>query len=137
MSTGKGRKAELRRLAAKHGVALALLIWFPGAHGATTSFVCNFSVSTSPSGLEKETPALEMRFVLDSKTNKTYLMGNNGSSEVHAILNSDGISFLEITESGNAMVTTISASGAAVHSRNSIFGPDLIPSQHYGSCVRL
>jgi hypothetical protein len=64
------------------------------------------------------------------------MLGNNGSAKVTPIANSDGgIIFVEITTSGNVMVTAITQSGEAVHSRNGIFGKaELIPSQSYGSC---
>jgi hypothetical protein len=70
------------------------------------------------------------------KTKKTYMLGNNGSSEVTPIANSDGgITFVEVTPSGNVMVTAITLSGEAVlHSRNGIFGKELVPSQAYGQC---
>jgi hypothetical protein len=62
-------------------------------------------------------------------------MGNNGSAEVKVIQNLGGISFVEVTTSGNVMVTTITKSGDAVHSRNAVMQAQLIPSQYYGRCV--
>ncbi|BDU59354.1 hypothetical protein LMORI2_23360 [Limnohabitans sp. MORI2] len=62
-------------------------------------------------------------------------MGNNGSAEVKAIQNAGGISFVEITTSGNVMVTTIAKSGEAVHSRNAVMQSQLVSSQYYGKCV--
>jgi hypothetical protein len=67
---------------------------------------------------------------------RPYLLGNAGSSEVELIPNTDGISFVEITDSGNVMVTAITKSGEAVHSRNGIMFKELVPSQFYGKCSR-
>lgn len=103
---------------------------------ATTSYVCRFTVEASPKGLAKQEKPFELRFVVDTATKKGYLVGNAGSSEVEIIPNTDGVSFVEITNSGNVMVTAIAVGGAAVHSRNGIMFKDLVPSQFYGNCVR-
>jgi hypothetical protein len=101
---------------------------------ATTGYVCKFVVEASPKGLAKQATPFELRYVVDTSTKKAYLLGNAGSSEVEVIPNTDGISFVEITDSGNVMVTAISTSGEAVHSRNGIMFKELIPSQYYGKC---
>jgi len=106
------------------------------AYGATTSYTCKFAVEATPKGLSKQASPFELRFVVDSSTRKAYLMGNLGSSEVAVIPNTDGISFLEITASGNVMVTAVTNSGEAVHSRNGIMFKELVPSQFYGKCTR-
>lgn len=106
------------------------------AHGATTSYTCKFSVEATPKGLSKQASPLELRFVVDASTRKAYLLGNAGSSEVDVIPNTDGISFVEITASGNVMVTAVTNSGEAVHSRNGIMFKELVPSQFYGKCIR-
>ena len=103
---------------------------------ATTSYTCQFGVEASPKGLAKQAKPFELRYVVDASTKKAYLLGNAGSSEVEIIPNTDGISFVEITASGNVMVTAISTSGEAVHSRNGIMFKALVPSQFYGKCSR-
>lgn len=106
------------------------------AHGATTSYTCKFPAEATPKGLSKQASPLELRFVVDVSTRKAYLMGNAGSSEVEVIPNTGGISFIEITASGNVMVTAVTNSGEAVHSRNGIMFKELVPSQFYGTCTR-
>ena len=106
------------------------------ANAATTSYVCRFTVEASPKGLAKQQSPFELRFVVDTETKKAYLVGNAGSSEVEIVPNTNGVSFIEITNSGNVMVTAIATSGAAVHSRNGIMFKNLVPSQSYGTCVR-
>lgn len=112
-----------------------LLLISSVASGATISFDCKFTMEATPKGLEKQASPFELRFITDTEKAKTYLMANNGSSEVQAIPNSPGVSFVEVTGTGNVMVTSITKSGEAVHSRNSIMGEKLIPSQYYGKCI--
>lgn len=114
----------------------AVLAFTSNTQAATTSFTCNFPTAASPSGVKKEAKPFEMRFISDTQTKKAYIVGNNGSSEVTAIQNqSGGVTFVEITDSGNVMVTAIATSGEAVHSRNGIMSGKIIPSQYYGNCV--
>lgn len=115
--------------------ATAVLIASFSAQGATSSYTCEFTLEATPKGLSKQARPFELRFVVDPGTKKAYLMGNAGSSEVEIIPNTDGISFVEITDSGNVMVTAITKSGSAVHSRNGIMFKDLVPSQYYGKCA--
>ena len=116
---------------------LVLAASLPGlAAAATTSYVCRFTVEASPKGLAKQEKPFELRFVVDTTAKKAYLLGNAGSSEVETIPNTNGVSFVEITNSGNVMVTAIAVSGAAVHSRNGIMFKELVPSQFYGNCSR-
>ena len=103
---------------------------------ATTSYTCTFTVEASPKGLAKQAKPFELRFVIDTAAEKAYLLGNAGSSEVELIPNTDGISFVEITRSGNVMVTAITTAGEAVHSRNGIMFKELVPSQFYGRCAK-
>lgn len=98
----------------------------------TLTYSCNFTIEATSKGLKNET--FGFSYVVDSETQKAYLVGNAGSSEVQEIANESGVSFLEITGSGNVMVTAITESGDAVHSRNGIMSGKLIPSQHYGKC---
>jgi hypothetical protein len=103
-------------------------------HSATTSFTCKFPTAATPEGLSPQKDFV-LRFVVDTSAKKAYLIGNAGSSEVTIVINAAGISFLEITGTGNVMVTAITSAGEAVHSRNSIISEGLVPSQHYGKCV--
>jgi hypothetical protein len=118
-------------------VALAFLASSCAAAGAAPiSFTCSFPVQATPEGVTKPEKPLELRFVWDESAKRSYLMGNNGAAEVELIENTNGLSFVEITASGNVMVTAITEAGQAVHSRNSIFRTALVPSQYYGKCIR-
>lgn len=106
------------------------------ATAETISYSCSFFVVASPKGLKTEAKAFELKYVIDRSSNKAYIMGNAGSAEVTEIANSAGISFLEITGSGNVMVTAIATNGDAVHSRNGIISNQIIPTQYYGKCEK-
>ena len=115
---------------------LVMMASIPICHAATTSFTCNFPLSASSSGVKKESKPFELRFVSDDQTKKAYLIGNNGSSEVTPFGNQGGgITFVEVTGTGNVIVTAITSIGDAVHSRNGIISGKLIPSQYYGKCT--
>lgn len=96
-------------------------------------FSCDFNSYASAKGIKKE--KLHLDFIIDGKTQKSYVIGNNGSNEVENVPNSSGISFVEITFTGNIMVTSIkSTTGEAVHSRNLILPDSIVASQYYGAC---
>lgn len=73
-------------------------------------------------------------FTIDTVTNDAFVVGNAGASRVVAYRGRDAFTFLEYLESGAVQSTTITNLGPAVHSRNTILGSGLLPSQYYGSC---
>ena len=83
-------------------------------------------------GKESYVP-FELEFTLDTITQKAFLVGNNGMAEVTYLENDKGWNFLEITGTGNIIVTTITQQMNSVHSRNVILS-SLIATQYYGSC---
>ena len=100
---------------------------------ATTTYTCQFSTFSDGEGVHEE--ELSLTFLVDEGAGKAYIMGNNGSNEVAHVYQGDGRSFIEITITGNVMVTTITPSMKAVHSRNSVMFGESIPSQYYGEGV--
>jgi hypothetical protein len=76
-----------------------------------------------------------LTYIVDKEADKSYLLGNNGSSEVYRFDSDDQLSFLEVTGTLNIMSTTIDSNMDSVHSRNSVILGKLIPSQYYGKCV--
>jgi hypothetical protein len=99
------------------------------------TFECDYPTYSDKAGVQ-ESNGFEVKFVSDTSTGKTYMSGNNGSTEVAFFSRADdqGFNIVETTNSGNIMVTTIMLSGASVHSRNSAIMGEIIPSQYYGSC---
>ena len=105
------------------------------ASADTTTLVCDYKVAATTDGLQLIEESFVLTFLTDDETSKSYLIGNNGSEEVQVIENSySAWTFVEITNSGNVMTTTVTESGDSVHSRNSVILGDLVPSQYYGKC---
>ncbi|MBL4798970.1 MAG: hypothetical protein JKY50_16265 [Oleispira sp.] len=75
-----------------------------------------------------------LNFIVDQESKKSYMLGNNGSTEVKLFESSDQLVFIQLTDTGNIMTTTITRKLKSVHSRNSVMLDELIPSQYYGKC---
>jgi hypothetical protein len=113
-----------------------LLILFPVyVHAETTAYLCSYTTYSDSKGNHKVDNEFELNFIVDDKSEKSYLLGNNGSTEVTALESGDQISFLEVTGTGNLMTTAIDGKLGSVHSRNTIIFGEITASQYYGKCV--
>ena len=107
-------------------------------------FTSGVSAEDKGKGLSPETTG-SMAFTLasiDIEAKTAQLVGNIGADKVKVIIGDHGLHFMNLTGTGNLIVTTVFASTDAsgkfhaVHSRHvSIDGP--IVSQYYGSCEGL
>jgi hypothetical protein len=102
------------------------------ARAETLRWKCDYTVTASPKGLAAEKFSLE--FALDAITKKAVLIGNAGMSDVAAVGGNQGITFQETLASGAVQTTTIANDASSVHSRHSMIGGKLVPSQYYGTC---
>ena len=100
-----------------------------------TTFKCSYGRVADGEELAATKEPFSLIFVADKKGDAT-LVGNNGSSKVTGVWqkNGQGVTFIEITESGNVMTTAIDAANKSAHSRSTILGGHVIPSQYYGEC---
>lgn len=105
------------------------------ANAGTVTKVCTFDRHASPDGFKKLGETFVMTFMTDTDTKKTYVVGNNGSEAVRVEPQGQGVSFIEMTATGNLIVTTVDNHGTAVTSRNIIMAGKLFPSQMYGKCI--
>ena len=107
------------------------------ATAETRTFVCEYDSIASPDGVQKvDKGEFVLTFILDSETEKAYMLGNVGTEEVSIIPNKDALNFIEVTATGNVMLTTIIWKGGfSIHSRHSIIFEVALPSQYYGHCV--
>jgi uncharacterized protein YuzE len=109
-------------------VAITLGLIAPiGAHGQS-ALDCSFANRLD------QNEKLGMKFLIDPRTSKAYVIGSQGANEVQMIRNVGAFTLIEITKTGNVMTTTIT-NKSAVHSRNSVFSGELLASQFLGSCV--
>ncbi|MCE9927550.1 MULTISPECIES: hypothetical protein [Aeromonas] len=101
----------------------------------TTTYSCNYTSYSDQEGRHRVKERFELNFIIDKAAGKSYLLGNNGSSEVKMLESDDQLAFLEVTTSGNVMTTAIDSKLNTVHSRNSVLFGEMIPSQYYGKCT--
>lgn len=118
------------------GFTLASVLIGSAAVADTVTFTCDYKIYSDAEGTHKVEQQFRLTFLIDAKANKSYLIGNNGSAEVQFVPNTEGFTLVEVTGSGNVMVTAISAKGKSVHSRSGIMLGDIIPSQYYGTCTK-
>jgi hypothetical protein len=94
----------------------------------TTTYSCSYGSYSDQEGNHKVKKKFELNFIVDKASGKSYLLGNNGSSEVKLLESSDQLAFIEITATGNIMTTTIDSKLNSVHSRNSVIFGEMLPS---------
>lgn len=140
---GRRTLASSRRLwrryvqkAIKMKLITCLLLFLPAAVtlADTTTYSCNYTSYSDQEGNHKVKEKFELNFIVDKATGKSYLLGNNGSSEVKMLEIGDQLAFLEVTATGNLMTTAIDSKLNTVHSRNSVMFGEMLPSQYYGKC---
>jgi len=106
------------------------------AFASTNAFECIYETYSDEDGNHKVKDNFAISFLIDSTAKKAYMLGNLGSIEVELIPNTGGLSFVEVTGTGNVMVTVISDDGRSVHSRNGLVLGKIVPSQYYGKCKK-
>jgi hypothetical protein len=129
-----GGTVMLKRLTSVVAILFAASISSDAIAGPMT-FECTFPISSTfdEGNVEVEKGDFKMQFLVDA--DKAYMIGNNGANEVMTIGNDGGVTFIEVTGTGNVMMTTFNNNGA-VHSRHTIIGETLLPSQYYGTCIK-
>ena len=105
------------------------------AQASPMSFLCDYKSFSDNKGLHAVESPFTMTFVVDPAANKAYMVGKLGTADLMIVPNASGLTLIEVTETGNVMVTAILPNGQSMHSRNTIMGDELIPSQYYGRCV--
>lgn len=95
---------------------------------------CVFPVYSSPDVSSKPAADFRFEFLIDKGMGTALMLGNFATVSVGIHSGDNGWTFIEYLASGSIQTTTITDSGSAVHSRNTIIDNDLVPSQYYGSC---
>lgn len=104
-----------------------------GAKAEVFKYFCEFKSFAQPDGIQKANDFV-LEFTHDTMTNDAFITGNNGVSSVYAVTGANAVTFLEKLSSGAVQSTTVTFQSEAVHSRHTIIGSDLVPSQYYGTC---
>jgi len=115
---------------------IALLLISLHLNAGTIEFKCKYPLYADEDGVHSA-KNFEMVFMIDSITKKAMMKGNNGLDEINVLkLDNEGISLLSIGGTGLIFTTAIDSNLKSVHSRNSIIGGKLLPSQYYGICKK-
>lgn len=121
----------------RRGVAFLFVVLLANSASAgTTTYECSYPRYSDKEGTHKADEKFAKSFVVDHSTDKAYVLGALGSRDVTLIQNSGGLSYVEITDTGNVMVTAIAENGESVHSRTGMILGQIVPSQYYGHCER-
>jgi len=100
---------------------------------AESLFSCKYPVYSSNELKIEKDDNFNLQFVL-REDGTASMIGNQGAAPVLVFQQRDQITFLEITQMGNFMLTTVDKKGESVHSRHTVISSDLFPSQYYGYC---
>ena len=115
---------------------LTMLLTIPvTAFSETRTYTCIYPSYSDGNRIQKVKREFKLIFIVDSSKKTAHLVGSMGSTEVSASpVIGGGFTFIEITEGGNVMTTSIDSKLKSVHSRNVIIDGWLIPTQYYGVC---
>jgi len=107
----------------------------PTANAEITTFICDYKTWSDSEGNHAVNRPFVLTFIVDSETEKAYVKGNAGTEVVQIVTGDYALTFIEITDVGNVMTTTIDSESISVHSRNGVILGELLPSQYYGTCI--
>jgi hypothetical protein len=75
-----------------------------------------------------------MEFTYDDVIGKAAMIGHQGVADVEIHMGPSGVTFSEKLTGGVVQTTTVANDGRSVHSRHTIIGKEMVPSQYYGRC---
>ena len=102
------------------------------AAAKTSRWNCLFNLRAAAEGLFRDN--FRMEFAYDEVTGKAVMIGNQGVADVEVHMGPGGVTFSEKLIGGVVQTTTVANDGRSVHSRHSIIGREMVPSQYYGQC---
>jgi hypothetical protein len=100
------------------------------AFAGTNTFECIYETYSDEEGNHKAKDNFAISFLVEPAAKKAYMLGSLGSTEVELIPNTSGLTFVEVTGTGNVMVTAINDDGRSVHSRSGMVLGKIVPSQY-------
>jgi hypothetical protein len=127
----EGNIMNVQRLVAS---IIALALAPPDAMAKSYKWNCVYTQRASPQGLVDDRFNLE--FAFDDFTRKAAIIGNQGVADVEVHVGQQAVTFMEELNGGVVQTTTVANDGKSVHSRHTIIGREMKPSQYYGECVR-
>ena len=116
-------------------LTVALLFSSP-SNAASIVYSCDFPSWSDAEGNHISKTKFAMKFAHDDLTGETSMIDKFGVASVEPVVGTDGITFLKRLLTGGVQSTTIISTGEAVHSRNTMFLGELVPTQYYGTCKK-
>jgi len=95
---------------------------------------CSYNKMASPEGVKRE-ERFSLEFAFDDITGKAVMIGNIGVADVDIHMGNLGVTFMEKLGGGAVQTTTVTRGGESIHSRHSIIGSQVVPTQYYGTCA--
>jgi hypothetical protein len=116
-----------------------LLIFYLGLavqlFAEVTTYFCTYSHVSDQDGVNDAEDPFVLTFLMNEESGECYMLGKLGATQVIPVVKENQITFIEITETGNVMTTTIDSKLGTVHSRNTVILGEMSPSQYYGTCI--
>jgi hypothetical protein len=118
-------------------IAIALSSIVIGGFSSSTAaktyrWNCVYTQVASPKGLLNERFSLE--FAFDDITERAVMIGNQGVADVEVHRGPLSVTFMEKLSGGVVQTTTVTNDGKSVHSRHTVMGKEMMPTQYYGQC---
>jgi hypothetical protein len=113
-------------------VSAAIVGASAAAAAKTSKWNCLFKLRAAAEGLFRDD--FRMEFSYDDVTGKAVMIGNQGLADVEIHMGPSGVTFSEKLTGGVVQTTTVANDGRSVHSRHTIIGREMVPSQYYGQC---
>lgn len=103
------------------------------AFAEVVTYACEFDYRIDEDGKAPE--HMRLIFTIDTITQRGFMQGNLGISDVEIFVGDEAFSFTEKIASGSIQTTTITRDGLAVHSRNTVMLGEIVAVQHFGICI--
>ena len=116
-------------------ILLAMTAAVPSVWAETLTVACTYSTYSDKDGRHEVSDPFELTYIIDPAKESVYVVGDRDSGKVEQVPGEDGLSFIQITDNGSVITTTVDTKGVSVHSRNTTLNGILIPSQYYGRCI--
>lgn len=97
-------------------------------HASTSTFICDYARYSNPESAHQAEEHFSFTFILDETSNAAYVLGSPGR---HEVTMRDGVrhfTFVEVTDAGEVMRTTVASHGGSAHSQHMVTGSDAIAS---------
>lgn len=117
-------------------VFLLMTIVALSGNADTNTYVCNYPRYSDQTGNNETSTPFKLTFIVNIFPEKSYMIGNNGATEVRSFVGEEHFSLIEITPAINLMLTTINSGLVSVHSRNTVIYGEIVPTQYYGKCIK-